>query len=256
MTEQAAAPAWPRPYWQPSDENALLHFYVFGRFAPDLALPAARYGSPGLPSGVTLERFQNLALRRWEGYPLKGALGELLQEDDPATFEQARVAPEVLVVRGQCPDDGSLDYLRDTLGVLAGLLDAGGIAILDPQILTLFDAARWHTQYLIDGGAPPRHHVLIVRTADDQPGRSRVRTRGMRKFGRPDVDLCNVPDADIDRAGALCEQLVELEALGAHFTDGQPLDVDGVAGELIARPGGSLDDPQFNNRHVVFRWPD
>lgn len=256
MTEQAAAPAWPRPYWQPGGEHALLHFYVFGRFAPELTIAAARYGSAGLPPGVTLERFQNLALRQWPGYPLQGALGELLKEDDPATFEQARIAPEVLVLRGQHPDGDTLDYLRDTLGVLAALLDAGGTAILDPQILTLFDAARWRGHYLIDGGAPPRHHVLIVRTADDRPGRSRVRTRGMRKFGRPDVDLHNVPDQQVDRAGALCEQLVELGALGAQFADGQSLEVEGVAGPLIARPAGSVDDPQFSNRHVAFRWPD
>jgi hypothetical protein len=24
---------------------------------------------------------------------------------------------------------------------------------------------------------------------------------------------------------------------------------------LVAQPGGRLDDPEFNNRHVEFRWP-
>lgn len=256
MTDQADAPAWSRPYWQPSEEAVVLQFYVFGKFASDLVIPSARYGSPGLPAGVTLERFQNLALRRWDGYPLKGALGELLKEDEPHIFEQARIAPDVLVVRGQLADSDNLDYLRDTLGVLAALLDVGGTSVLDPQILTLFGAARWRAHYLIENGAPPRHHVLIVRTADDQPDRARVRTRGMRKFGRPDVDLHNVPEAETDRAGALCEQLVELQALGAHFEEGQPLEIEGLAGELVARPGGSLGDPQFNNSHVAFRWPD
>lgn len=256
MTKQPAALAWPRPYWQPTGEEAVLHFYVFGKFAQDLAIPAARHGSPGLPAGMSLERFQNRVLRDWDGYPLHGALGELLKEDNPRTFEQARIAPDVLVIRGRLADSDQLDYLRDTLGVLAALLDVGGSAMLDPQILTLFNAADWRARYLIDGGAPPRHHVLILRTADAAADRSRVRTRGMRKFGRPDVDLTNVPTADIDRAGALCEQLVELQALGVHFDDGQPLDVDGVAGDLLAQCGGSMDDPQFNNTHVAFRWPD
>lgn len=255
MTEQAAAPAWPRPYWQPADEEVVLQFYVFGRFAEDLAIPAARYGSDGLPAPVELKRYRHDALRSWEGYPLAGALGELLREDSAATFEAARAAPEVLVVRGRLPDRDNLDYLRDTLGVLAALLDVGAVAILDPQILTLLDADDWRRRYLIAGGAPPRHHVLIVRTPDEEAGRSRVRTRGLRKFGRPDIDLHRVPDAQVDRAGALCERLVELQALGAHFVDGQPLEVEGVPGELVARRGGSLDDPQFNNSHVAFRWP-
>lgn len=251
----ATPEAWPRPYWQPSDETVVLYFYVFGRFAPELAIPAARYASRGLPEGVQLERFEHNALRSWEGYPLKGALGELMKEDTPAAFEQARAAPEVLVVRGQLPDPDSLDYLRDTLGVLAGLLDIGGSVVLDPQILTLFDAAAWRRHYLIPGGAPPRHHALILRNAGEQPGRSHVHTRGLRKFGRPDLSLRHVPDAQAEQAGMLCERLLELQALGAHFVEGQPLEVDGLPGELVAHPGGSMDDPRFNNTHVAFDWP-
>src|SRR5690348_14356639 len=176
----ATPEAWPRPYWQPSDETLVLNFYVFGRFAEDLAIPAARYASRGLPEGVALQRFGHNALRGWEGYPLKGALGELLKEDAPDAFEQARSTPDVLVVRGELSDRDSLDYLRDTLGVLAGLLDVGGVGILDPQILTLFDAEAWRRHYLVPGGAPPRNHVLILRNPDDE-GRSHIHTRGLRK---------------------------------------------------------------------------
>ena len=247
--------AWPRPYWQPSDETIVLHFYVFGRFAQDLAIPAARYASRGLPEGVALQRFGHNALRGWDGYPLKGALGELLKEDAPAAFDLARAAPEVLVVRGELADRDNLDYLRDTLGVLAGLLDVGGQAVLDPQILTLFDAAAWRRHYLVPGGAPPRNHVLILRNAAENEGRSHVHTRGLRKFGRPDLSFEHVPDADADQAGMLCERLVELQALGAHCADGQPLEVEGLPGEFVARRRGNLADPRFNNSHVAFNWP-
>ena len=250
----ATPEAWPRPYWQPSDETLVLNFYVFGRFAEDLAIPAARYASRGLPEGVALQRFGHNALRGWEGYPLKGALGELLKEDAPDAFEQARSTPDVLVVRGELADRDSLDYLRDTMGVLAGLLDVGGVAILDPQILSLFDAEAWRRHYLVPGGAPPRNHVLILRNPDDE-GRSHIHTRGLRKFGRPDLSLRHVPDAHAGQAGMLCERLVELQALGARFAEGQPLEVEGLPGELVAHPGGSLDDPRFNNTHVAFDWP-
>jgi hypothetical protein len=251
----ATPESWPRPYWQPSHEPIVLYFYVFGRFADDLVIPAARYASRGLPEGVELQRFAHNALRGWEGYPLRGALGDLLKEDAPHAFDQARAAPDVLVVRGELPDRDNLDYLRDTLGVLAGLLDTGGCAILDPQILTLFDAAAWRRHYLIPGGAPPRHHALILRNADGHAGSSHIHTRGLRKFGRPDLSFHHVPDAQAEQVGLLCERLVELQALGAHFAEGQPLEVEGLPGELIAHPGGGMDDPRFNNTHVAFDWP-
>jgi hypothetical protein len=257
MTEAQQTPEWPRPYWQPgSDEDALLQFFVFGKFDPrELVIPARRYGSLGLPEGVDLKRFQNLELRKWEGYPLSGSLGEILRDEAPEAYEQARIAPEVLVVHGQLKDGPSLDYLRDTLGVLAALLDIGGRVILDPQIMGLFDAAAWRERYLVPGGAPPRNHVLILRS--DEPGsdRSWVHTRGMRKFGRPDLSFRQIPAHELDRAGVLCEKLVEMQALGTRFAAGQALEVEGMQQALVAQPGGSLTDPEFNNLHVEFRWP-
>lgn len=250
------AAAWPRPHWQPNDEEAVLLFFVFGAFPEDLAIPAARYGSNGLPDGVELQRFQNAVLAKWEGYPLAGALGDLLREDSPDAFAAAKAAPHVIAIRGRFADREQLDYLRDTLGVVAALTDIGGKVVIDPQILTLFDAAGWREHYLVKGGAPTRHHVLILCSPEETKGRSWIRTRGMRKFGRPDVSLTNVPDREIDRAGALAERFVDLGALGAHFEDGQVVEVDGVTGGLTVAASGDETDPLFNNSHVAMRWPD
>lgn len=256
MTDTTTPAAdWPRPYWQPSDESGVLLFFVFGSFAEDVAIPAMKYGSPGLPAGVEMQRMQNVVLSKWEGYPLAGALGELLREDNPEAFKQAKDAPHVMVIRGRFPDRDDLGYLRDTLGVVAGLTDVGGSVVVDPQILTLFSAAEWRAHYLIKGGAPTRHHVLILCSPEETKGRSWIRTRGMRKFGRPDVSITNVPDAEIDRVGALAERFVDLGALGTHFEDGQVVEVDGVAGGLTVRLDADENDPRFNNSHAAIRWP-
>jgi hypothetical protein len=253
--QSPAAPDWPRPYWTPGDEEpAILLFFVFGEFPAEIRIPAATYGSHGLPDGVELFRYPHDTLKTWEGYPLGGALGAVLREDDTRTFVAAEAAPEVLAVRGRVPDQPSLDYLRDTLGVLAGLLDLGGVAVVDPQILSLFDDAGWRRRFLVKGGAPPRNHALILcNDADD--GSAWVRTRGMRKFARPDISIRGVPRAETGRAGALCEHLVELEALGAHLAEGQTLEVEGLPGGLTVARGGSFDDPSFNNTPVELRWP-
>ncbi|WP_201315384.1 hypothetical protein [Dyella sp. EPa41] len=248
-------PAWQRPHWQPSDEEVLLQFFVFGKFQAGRA-PSIEYGSEGLPESVELTSHHHTALRQWEGYPLRGSVGRMFKEDAPEAYKLALDAPEVLVVRGRLPDAGDTGYLRDTLGVLAALLDVGGTAILDPQILTLFDANSWRQRFLVRDGAPIRNHLLILCDGEEQTGRHWVHTRGMRKFGRPDISIRNVPERDIDRAGVLCERLVELEALGAHFTEGQSLDAEGLHGGLVAHLGGGEEDPDFNNTFVEFRWPD
>ena len=254
MSHPITIPAWRRPHWQASDEKILLQFYVFGKFDA-VRVPSQDYGSPGLPPGLSATSHRHADLRSWDGYPLKGAMGRMYKADAPQIYQRALDAPEVMVVRGTLDDSPVTGYLRDTLGVLAGMLDIGGVAILDPQILGLLDAAAWRRHYLIRDGAPVRHHLLILCDGESEPGRSWIHTRGMRKFGRPDVSIHHVPDTAIDRAGLLCEQLVELQALGAHFAEGQRLDVDGVSAGALVHLGGSLEDPQFNNTFVELTWP-
>lgn len=254
MSHPITIPAWQRPHWQASDEEILLQFYVFGKFDA-VRVPSQDYGSSGLPTGITATNHPHAELRAWEGYPLKGAMGRMFKADAPAAWQRAFDAPEVMLVRGTLKDSQATGYLRDTLGVLAGMLDIGGQAILDPQILSLLDAGEWRRKYLIRDGAPIRNHLLILCDGEPEPGRSWIHTRGMRKFGRPDISIHQVPDAAIDRAGLLCEKLVELEALGAHFADGQRLDIEGIKEGVAVHRGGGLDDPQFNNTRVEFSWP-
>lgn len=246
-------PAWQRPHWQSGNEEILLQFYVFGKFQSGRP-PSLDYGSDGLPEGVELTSHNHAQLRQWDGYPLKGSVGRMFKEDAPEAYRRAIDAPEVLVVRGRLPDSADTGYLRDTLGVLAALLDVGGVAILDPQTLSLQDADAWRRQFVVRDGAPIRNHLLILRDSEETPGHYWIHTRGMRKFGRADISLRHVPEADSDRAGLLCEKLVELQALGARFHDGQELEADGMT--LVAKTGGGLEDPDFNNTFVEFRWPE
>lgn len=254
MNNPITFPAWQRPHWHASGENILLQFYVFGKFDA-VRVPSADYGSTGLPEGVAAVSHYHGALRQWEGYPLKGAMGRLYKDDAPAAWKLAFDAPEVIVVRGSLEDSPETGYLRDTLGVLAGMLDIGGTAILDPQTLSLLDADTWRRQYLIRDGAPIRNHLLIMRDDESTPDHSWVHTRGMRKFGRPDISIRQVPDRALDRAGLLCEKMAELQALGAHYTDGQSLDIEGVTQGVTLKTGGGLNDRQFNNSFIEFHWP-
>lgn len=248
-----AAP-WTRPYFWRSDGKAMLLYFVFGEFSPELKLDVGRHGSRGLPDGVALHRFDKAMLAHWEGHPLRGALGEILREEDPEAFKAARSASACLMLRGELDDPSTLDYLRDSVGMIGALLDAGGAVVVDPQMLALFSADAWRKRYA-EGGAAPRAHALVL-CSDDGDGKAWVHTRGMRKFARPDISLRGVPQQDIERAGALAERLIEMQAQGMRFVDGTALEIDGVPPGMTARLGGSLEDPEFNNIHMEFTWPD
>ncbi|WHZ20268.1 MAG: hypothetical protein OJF55_002417 [Rhodanobacteraceae bacterium] len=247
-------PDWSRPHWTRDEAKAMLVYFVFGEFPVELRLDLSAHGSAGLPAGVQMGRIPKAMLAHWEGHPLRGALGEILREGNHEAFEAARKAPECLMLRGELADADSLAYLRDTLGVIAALLDAGGVAVVDPQILEMFGADDWRTRYDAGERSAPRNHVLVL-CHDDAGGSAWVKTRGMRKFARPDVSIRRVPQAEVQRAGAIAARLVDLQARGMRFGDGSTLDVEGVPSGLRLTRGGSLDDPEFNNTKLELVWP-
>lgn len=239
---------WERPYWHPSGEQAVLLYFVFGTFPEDVAVP--------LPEGIKVTRYAHAALRTWDGYPLAGSLGDVFAADAPQTLQAARQTPHVLRIAGTVDDPSDLDYLRTTLHSIVNLFGAGAVAVADPQVSGLYDRGTWIRGVASGNTTTLRQHFLVLSESDPgDPACRWVHTRGLRKFARPDISLTRVPASAVDNAGALCQQLADMQALGGQFTEGQPLPVDKI-GVFQAHPGGSHDDPRFNNTHVELRWPD
>lgn len=247
-------PDWSRPHWTRDEAKAMLLYFVFGAFAVEPRIDLSAHGNRGLPQGVEIMRIPRDRLAHWEGHPLRGALGEILREGNPAAFDVARKAPECLMLRGELDDADSLEYLRDTLGVVTALLEVGGVAVVDPQILEVFSAEAWRVRHAGVDASAMRNHVLIL-SQDDGNGGVWVKTRGMRKFARPDISIRRVPQAEAQRAGAVAARLADWQARGMRFGDGSTVAVEGLPSDLKITRGGSLDDPAFNNTHLELEWP-
>jgi hypothetical protein len=250
-----AEPDWSRPHWTRDEAKAMLLYFVFGEFAAEPEVDLSAHGSHGLPQEVEMLRIPKDRLAHWEGHPLRGALGEILREGNPVAFEAARKAPECLMLRGELADTDSLAYLRDTLGVVSALLDAGGVAVVDPQILEAFTAEEWRARYAGTEQSASRNHVAIMCNDDMAAVDQWIHTRGMRKFARPDISIRRVPQSEVQRAGVVAARLAELGMRGMRFGDGSVVDAEGLPGGLAITRGGSLDDPEFNNTHLELTWP-
>ena len=247
---------WPRPQWQDSGEHALLLWFVFGDFEADFAIDAERYRTRGTPAGVDVVRYANRELAKWDGYPLAGALGKLLWEEDARLFERATRAGECVMLRGTIADPPDLGPLRDLVGTITALIDVGGVAVVDPQTLSMFGADAWRMRHARDAFSA-REHVLILCNEDTRhAGRLHVHTRGLRKFARPDVSIRNLPPAAASLAGELAERFVDFQCAGGVVADGHEVELEGAPEGVRARVAGELDDPEFNNRHLALRWPD
>lgn len=94
---------------------------------------------------------------------------------------------------GNIKHDKTLEYLANTVGIVETFAEIG-TAVLDPMTYRLFTPEEWRNKFFLPirnrTFDPCAHAVIIIDKPDDKT--KRARTLGMRKFGRPDLELINV----------------------------------------------------------------
>jgi hypothetical protein len=249
--------SWARPHFSPGGGDAFVFYQIFGRFGGSLDLDGKRFRSEGLPAEVRLDVHQRArSMQAFEWFKGDALFWTRLQSERPELAEVVEVAPSCLRLLGAVPDPATLDYFRDVVGLITAALDVGGVAVFDPQILSWWSPNEWRSRAFEPDGPAPRNHVVILTSPDAEvPGTEWLHTRGMRKFGRPDLSVASVPPEH--RAGVvdLIERFIELQAFGGLIPEGQEIRMTSLPEGMTCHHGGDLEDVEFNNVHVEIRWP-
>jgi hypothetical protein len=246
--------SWLRPHFVPNGGTPLLFYAVFGDF--DLAKPLSRskYRTSGMPDWIEMVSYDRAKQPDTFHNYQTGPIWEKLTQDTPLTANEAERAPQCVIVRGEPADPPTLDYFRDAIGIVAWLLDVGGAAVFDPQMLWLWSADEWKEDaFEPDEPNPDRHTAIMVSSEDD--GSCWYHTRGMRKFGRPDISVRGVIPKHADDVTLLIERFVEFQALGGVIAEGEEVRMKTLPAGGKCRHGGDLEDHHFNNVHVEIEWP-
>ena len=244
-------PSWPRPHLQPGGYDAQLFYKAQGDLDPTLLrVSRSKHRFDGLPEGVQLEAHQRSnapdVLAMGTEHPvMRTALDAL----GPKVRSSVLAAPDCMVLRGHVAQPQTLDYLRNAVGIIQALFEAGAHAIYDPFCLTWWSAPQWEERFFAPNAAVPTHHVVILESAENTGDTTWIHTRGMLKFGRPDLSIRGVPTGLRSLVIDLCNRFITLQALGGVVPDGQTIRVAGLPKWTCTTQGG-LDDPEFNNFHL------
>lgn len=157
---------------------------------------------------------------------------------------------ECIILRGVVRDPHSLDYLRDAVGLVMALVDSGGIAVFDAHAFQWWSGEEWRLKVFEQPFVAPHQHVSLMASEEQEPERRWYHTRGMIKFGRPDLSVHNVEPELEAGVEALCNRLIESQVLGAVVAEGEAVRMRSLPPGWRCRHRGSLDDPDFNNRHI------
>lgn len=245
---------WLRPHFIPSSGRPFLFYVVYGEFGSLPGLSASQYRSAGVPDGLDLshydmEQHASVLAGFQEGY-----LWDELHNRSPALASRIAESRECLILRGQPENDKTLNYLRDSVGLLTFLLDHGGFTVYDPVMFQWWDAADWRKRIFEPAGPVPRHHVVILTSDESESDSMWFHTRGMRKFGRPDLSIHDVPAEHNEAVVDLCNRFIELQAFGGVIPEGQKIRMKSLPDGMTCYHRGDLDDPDFNNVHVEIEW--
>jgi len=241
--------SWPRPRFEPGGGDALLFFAIYGKFSDDVQLSGERYRTAGTPDGIDIRKLN----RTQSEFPFtSGPIEQLLRPNNPALFALIQHVPECLIVQGAIPDPPDLNYLRDTIGLATCFLDNGGIAIIDPQQFALYDPKRWHGEIFDPHPSRLSSHAIIL-FSDEPDGTRWYHTRGLRKFGRPDLSMHGVHRDFEFGVIEMFNRFILLQAEGHRIPEGQEIHMASLPSGLTCHHGGSLEDPDFNNVHVEIR---
>lgn len=238
--------SWPRPRYVAGGGDALVCLEIYGSWPGEATGVSPKlHNSAGLPPELVAQLTPNHS--DWDG-----AMARLARESNPAAWEMARAAPQKIVIRGEIHDPHSLDWLRDLIGVVAAALESGGVAVLDPQILTVFGASQWRERFFEDAFEPTKHAVILVSPQDD--GHVWLHTRGMRLFGRPDLSCRDALPGELEGLQSIFNGLIRMMAAGARIPDGQPVRAARSDELLRCYERGDLENAEFNNVHLALEW--
>jgi hypothetical protein len=247
--------SWPRPHYQPGGGDAMIFYAMYGAIAPSLDVSRTEYRSAGLPPGVQSGHFSRGDANGVFASFLEGPFGAMLDDGFPQLSVAVRAAAGCVVIKGTVADSPTLDYLRDVIGLVACMIDAGAIAVLDMQALQWWDAADFRRDIFEAEFTPAEHVAMLGSMEDSKSGAVWIHTRGMRKFGRPDLSVHGVTDALQQPVVEMCARLIALQALGGVIPEGQTVKMDGIPAGSTCHHGGDLEDPDFNNVHLEVRLP-
>jgi len=247
--------SWLRPNYQPGGGDAFLIYVVFGEFEQPFALSRKKYRSNGVPEGVKLSHYNRGTHPNVFDTFTSGYFGNYLKV--AGMSREVAAANECVLVRGCVIDPPTLNYMKDTVGVIACLLDQGGVAVKDSQILRWWRPQEFNVRFFDHGEARPNDHtVILISDEATEDGTVWLHTRGMRKFGRPDISLRRVNPAYQEVAAELCNRFVQLQATGRLIPEGQKIKMKGLPDGMTCHHRGQWDDPEFNNVHVEILWPE
>ena len=241
------------PYYEDLNYRPLIFYVVFGVNGEELSVSRERHHVDTFPDGLDLISYNRSEHSEYMTELIGGALGKILDESNHSLYETIQNAEQWVVIQGEVKKDADLNYMRNVIGFVQALIETGAVGVLDLLTFKLFTSEEW-TSNIFSKEFNPYDHVTILASAMED-GAIWLHTRGMRKFGRPDISIEGVGENEVEHAAQVINQMIYYGALGVFFS--RPTKLHTHSGlTYVVNPNfvDDLDNPDFNNSYYQILW--
>lgn len=247
--------SYERPYYSDIDYHPYLFYVVFDISDDKLEISRTRHHVESMPEGLDISICSRPQNSEYMDSLTGGTLGKLLRMKDPFLYDRACASERWAVIKGSIKNDSTLDYMRDAIGVIQAFVDTGAAGILDLQTLSLLSPEDWSTDIFAARFSPFMHTVILSSEEDD--GTLWLHTRGMLKFGRPDISIRNVPAKDVNAAAELINQMIYYGSQGAFLNSSAEFTTQsGMTCVIEPEFVNDFENEDHNNAYYTMSWQD
>jgi hypothetical protein len=244
--------AWQRSAFQPGGFTNQFTLFCFSQaLKADVPMSAARFGLP-TPEAMKLVEVRELPREvdaQWfdafRGGSLRGIAAHWL--GDLAALDSATQLTALIISR---EDVAELTHVQAGWAAAKWLVERGATVILDAQANRFWkaaDVADWPVvrpfSLSID--------VNVVVEAEPTAAKAVIHTRGMQKFGRPDLVVFDVPAPRWDPVGALIRSIASQLVDGVVLRAGDLVNVNDERVKLSAYVPTPQTELHLNNPGLV-----
>lgn len=234
----------------------VIYYRVYGAVDTTHKINGNDYRFGGVPEGLSITALTRDRHHAQLEEILDEPMGGVLRACLPRLGEMVNASDNAMHIVGTVTaDPTTLNYFRDTIGIVTWMLDHGGTFVYDPFQLKCWSADDWRTQVFSSGEPSPLLHCAILVSDDERSGRQWYHTRGLRKFGRPDISVRGVPRDFGTAVADLCARFIVYQAMGGVIVDGNRIRMKTLPEGASVTNQGDFDDPDFNNKHVDIAFP-
>ena len=177
-------PSWPREHLMQGGFEPLLYYRVYGNIDTSRPIDGERYRCAGVPTGVNVTVLDRGRHEEEFAHLLREPMRDVLQRSLPDWERLLVDSSNAYVILGSPTEHDTLDYFRDTVGLVTYLLDQGGLFVFDGLQLRCWSAAEWKEEVFTPGAPRPHSHCVILWSEDeDAPERYWYHTRGRASSG-------------------------------------------------------------------------